>query len=52
MVTWSEVPSNQQNGNVTCYTVSYQLETGTEVHTEDVDAATRYVKIDWIARVH
>jgi len=44
MVTWSQIPSNQRNGDVTSYTVSYQLEAG-PAFTKDVDAATRYVNL-------
>ena len=45
MVTWSEVPSNQQNGDVTSYTVSYQTEPDAEVHAKKVDTATSYVNL-------
>lgn len=44
-VTWDKVPPNQQNGNVTNYTVMYQLKTNGEPLNKVVGATFCYLNL-------
>ena len=45
LVTWDEVPADQQNGNITGYTITYQSQTENDNGNVQVKASVRQTEL-------